>query len=71
MIMYSQIMPLGPKVRRLRRRRELSQEALARRLGVTREHVAKIELGVIKSPRIEMRRRLAKALRVPITDLLD
>jgi len=71
MIMYSRIMPLGPKLQRLRRRRKLTQESLARRLGVTREHVAKIELGLIRSPRIETRRRLAKALGVPIVELLD
>lgn len=64
-------MSLGPKLRRLRRRRKLSQEALARRLGVRREHIAQIELGAIQSPRIETRRRLAKALGVPITQLLD
>lgn len=62
---------LGPKLRRIRRRRKLSQEALARRLGVKREYVARIELGAIKSPRIETRRRLAKALGVPITELLE
>ncbi len=68
---YSLTMPLGRKLRRLRHQRKLSQEALARRLGVTREYVAQIELGAIKSPRIETRRRLAKALGVPITELLD
>lgn len=62
---------LGPKLRRLRRRRKLSQEALAQRLGVKREYVARIELGAIKSPRIETRRRLANALGVPITELLE
>ncbi len=62
---------LGPKLRRLRRRRKLSQAALARRLGVTREYVARIETGAIKSPRIETRRRLAKGLGVPIVELLD
>ncbi len=68
---YSLTMPLGRKLRRLRRQRKLSQEALAHRLGVTREYLAQIELSAIKSPRIETRRRLAKALGVPITELLD
>jgi transcriptional regulator with XRE-family HTH domain len=68
---YDLVMALGPKLRRLRQRRSLSQQALARRLRVKREYIAQIELGAIKSPRIETRRRMAKARGVPITELLE
>lgn len=64
-------MPLGPKLRKLRKRRGLSQEDLARRCGLLREYIARIEIGAVASPRIETRRKLAKALKVSITELLD
>ena len=64
-------MPLGAKLRRLRKAKGLSQEELARRSGLLRVYVARIERGEVVSPRIETRRKLAKGLAVPITELLD
>lgn len=64
-------MALGAKLRRLRKAKGLSQEELARRSGLLQVYIARIEAGQIVSPRIETRRKLAKALVVPITELLD
>ena len=64
-------MPLGKKLRQLRKLAGLTQEKLARRAGLVPTYVARIEAGTVKSPRIETRRKLAKALGVSITELLD
>ncbi len=64
-------MALGRKLRRLRELRGLPQETLARRAGLPHTYVARIERGEITSPRVETRRKLAKILGVPITELLD
>ncbi len=64
-------MPLGAKLRRLRKAKGLSQEELARRSGLLRVYIARIETGEVVSPRVETRRKLAKALGVPITEILD
>lgn len=41
---------LGSEVRRLRERANLSQEALAEKLGVTREAISRIERGLTRVP---------------------
>ena len=49
----------------------MTQEELSRRAGLPYNYVARIERGELASPRIETRRKLAKVLRVPITELLE
>ena len=58
-------------MKRLRKRVGLNQRDLSRRAGLPYTYVARIEGGEIASPTIETRRKLAKVLRVPITELLD
>jgi transcriptional regulator with XRE-family HTH domain len=56
-------------LRRLRVKRDLSQEALAVDAGVDRSYVGRIERGV-ENPTVETLDRLAKALEVPPAELL-
>ena len=58
-------------MKKVRARVRMSQEELSRRAGLPYNYVARIEMGAIASPTIETRRKLAKALGVPITQLLD
>ena len=64
-------MALGKKLKRVRERVGLSQEEVSRRAGLPFNYVNRIEAGAIASPTIETRRKLAKVLRVPITELLE
>jgi transcriptional regulator with XRE-family HTH domain len=53
-----------------RRKRGLSQRELARVSGVGHITIARIETGVF-DPRLSTLRRLAKALKVKLADLID
>lgn len=61
---------LAVVIRRLRERRKLTQEALAARAGMARGYLAKLEAGHSGNPSVAVLRRLAKALRVKVADLL-
>ena len=57
----------------LRRRRKalgLTQQQLAKLAGTTRGHVAQLEIGIRTNPSLSVLKRLARALRVPLIDLL-
>jgi transcriptional regulator with XRE-family HTH domain len=62
---------LGALVRRLRGRQDLTQEVLARRAGITQGHLSKIESGDRQNPSATTLKRLARALGVPVTELLE
>jgi transcriptional regulator with XRE-family HTH domain len=47
-----------------------TQEALAKRAKVSRSYLAAIEAGHRKNPSLVVLRKLAKALGVPVTELL-
>jgi transcriptional regulator with XRE-family HTH domain len=61
---------LGMKIKRLREAKGLSQAVLARRAKITREYVNKLEAGRY-DPTVGVVQRLAKALGVPVTALLE
>ena len=61
---------LGMKLKRLREGKGLSQDALAKKAKVTREHVNRLEAGR-HGPTMAVLQRLAKALGVPVTELLE
>lgn len=61
--------PPLPALRRLRRARSLTQQALADRAGVSRVSIARIESGR-NSPGARSLRRLARALDVGVAELL-
>ena len=67
-------MAKGRLGRALRRRREaagLTQEQLGKNAGVTGAYISMIERGEKQSPSIPVLKRLAKALGVPVTGLLE
>jgi transcriptional regulator with XRE-family HTH domain len=57
-------------LRRLRTKRGLSQQGLAERSGLSREYVARLETGQ-HNPSLATLQKLAKALGVPVTALLE
>ncbi len=61
---------IGPVLKRLREKRGLTQEALAKAAKVSRIYVAKIEAGE-KIPSIPTLEKFAKALKVKVGRLLD
>jgi transcriptional regulator with XRE-family HTH domain len=62
---------LSARLQAVRKRRGLSQRELANLAGVSASLVRKIEQGVVQDTRLETVRRLASALRVPTTQLLE
>jgi transcriptional regulator with XRE-family HTH domain len=61
---------LGRNVRRARKERDLSQEALADEVGLAVTYVGQIERGM-RNPTLEIVERLARALKVKPLDLLQ
>jgi transcriptional regulator with XRE-family HTH domain len=61
---------LGRMIQRLREDKGLSQRQLAARAGVTNGYVSQLEAGDKKNPSLAVLPRLAKALGVPVTELL-
>jgi transcriptional regulator with XRE-family HTH domain len=49
----------------------MTQEQLARRASVTQGYVAQLEGDAKKNPSLPTFKRLARALRVPVTELLE
>jgi len=61
---------IGMKLKRFRRAKKLSKYALAKQAGISAAYVAKLE-GGRSDPTVGMLQRLAKALGVPVTALLE
>ena len=57
-------------LKRLREAKGFSQLQLAKRAGVAQGYVSELEAGQKKNPGIETLRKIAKALGVPVTELL-
>jgi XRE family transcriptional regulator of biofilm formation len=55
----------------LRVKRGLSQTEVAKHSGVTRFYVSQLESGLRKNPSLPVLKRIAKALGVPVTELLE
>ncbi len=62
---------LAELVKTLREARDLTQAELAEKAKISREYVALMETGAKKNPTIDVLKKLAKALRVPVGDLLE
>jgi transcriptional regulator with XRE-family HTH domain len=52
-------------------RQKLSQAELARRAHISQAYLSRLEAGIQRNPSIETVKRLAKALGVPVTVLLQ
>jgi transcriptional regulator with XRE-family HTH domain len=61
---------MGRRVKRLRRAKNMSQQTLAAKAKVTQGLIHQLEAGVIQDVRSQVVVRLAKALGVPVTELL-
>ena len=61
---------LGVRVRGIRKKRGLTQQALASRMNVPRTYISKVEMGRVV-PTLATLSRIAVALEVPVTDLLS
>ena len=57
------------RVKRLRERRDMSQEQLAERAGISRTYLARLETAR-QDPTLGTLEKLAKALKVKVTELL-
>lgn len=57
-------------LKKLRQQKGLTQEEVAKRVGVTKPYIAMLESGARKNPSLDVLKRLAKALKVEISDLL-
>jgi len=61
---------LGQTIKKLRQKLGLSQDDFARKADVPYTTLTKIETSVIKKPSVFAVNKIAKALNVPIEDLL-
>mgnify|MGYP005849144475 FL=1 len=61
---------LAKTVKRLREKQGLSQEILARLADVSNNTIINIEAGKQDNPTIETLKKVAKALNVPVEDLI-
>ncbi len=62
---------LGQVLRRMREQKGMTQEELAKRAKLTKPYISQIENGVRQNPSLPALRRLAKALGVPMAQLLE
>ncbi len=62
---------LGTVVRRLREARQLTQVELAAQAHLSQGYLAALEGGLKANPSLETLKKLAKALHVPVTELLE
>jgi transcriptional regulator with XRE-family HTH domain len=60
----------GRVLQKARQRRKLTQDALAKRVGVHQVTIARLESGS-RQPSMDMLHRLAKELKVKLKDLLQ
>ena len=61
---------LGTMLKQRREQKRLTQTALAGKAGVSQAYIAKLESGEKKNPTLDLVKKLAKALGVPVTELL-
>jgi transcriptional regulator with XRE-family HTH domain len=61
---------IGAVLKKLREAKGLSQQALSKKAKVTGAYIAMLETGVRNNPTIDTLKRLAKALDVPVGELL-
>jgi transcriptional regulator with XRE-family HTH domain len=61
---------LGMKLKTLREQRGLSQAALATRVKVTQPYITMLESGAFRNPTLDVLKKLAKALKVTVAELV-
>lgn len=61
----------GAAIRRLRQKAGMSQECLARLVGVTANTIWRLENNPVANPRLETLRAIARALGVTLSELVS
>ncbi len=61
---------LAENIKRIRKKKELSQEKLARLADISTNTLVKIEMGMAKEPTITTVKKIACALKVSIDELV-
>lgn len=61
---------LGENIKKIRKKRNLTQDKLARLADIPYTSITKIETGVIKSPSIQTVAKIAKALDISLDELI-
>lgn len=61
---------LGENIKRIRQKRKLTQDKLARLTDIPYTSITKIETGVIKQPSVQAVAKIAKALNSTVEELL-
>lgn len=59
------------QLKAMREKRNLNQRELAERSGVPQPIISQIEIGLVKSPRIDTLVKLAKGLKCTVDDLIE
>jgi transcriptional regulator with XRE-family HTH domain len=62
---------LSTMVKELRAKRGLSQRELAKMVGISDVYITLLETGQRKNPSLAILKKIAKALGVPVTTLLE
>jgi transcriptional regulator with XRE-family HTH domain len=62
---------LSRVIQQLREAKGMTQRDLAAKAEVTQAYVAQLEMGARKNPSLKILKRIAKALDVPVTTLLE
>ncbi len=61
---------IGKMLKHLRERKGMTQVQLAEKANLTQGYLAKLESDVKRNPSLDILQRIAKALRVEVTELL-
>jgi transcriptional regulator with XRE-family HTH domain len=61
---------LSRVIQKLRESKDMTQRDLAREAHVTPGYIAQLEMGIRENPSLKVLKKLAKALGVPVTELL-
>lgn len=69
MMKSTDLSPLARNLRRLRKRRGLSQDRLSKLADLSHNTIIKIEAGAILSPTVETAQKIARALGVTLDEL--
>lgn len=69
--MSKQTYPLGQNLKKLRDKKGLSQDRLAKLADVANNTIIKIEQGENENPTLETLRKIAKALEISVDELIQ
>ena len=64
-------MSLAMKLKQIRTARGLTQVALAKKVRMKQPYLARLESGAEMNPKLDALRRLAKALKVSVAELVE